>query len=186
METVPPEILSVICGFLSPLDVANVSRVCRAFYQVAWKSEYVWHQIALRLELLTNPKKGKPWMTIVRDGRYHFIPRPEVNISPDGKTVTFPSSNSCTVLVHPPVRSGVWKAGAWYGPVSGGDRTDSGWMAGDEVAIELDMDTHRARLLQNGEQAGDFNFPEDWSECWFGMCGFEEGLVCHLRSLCEI
>ncbi|KAJ4454864.1 hypothetical protein PAPYR_10312 [Paratrimastix pyriformis] len=224
MEIIPPEILSVICGFLSPLDVANVSQACRTFFQVAWKSEYVWHQNALRMDLVTNPE-GKPWMTIVRDGRYRFLPRPEVTISPDGKTVTFPDTTSYTVLVHPPIRSGVWRAtfqfephanagdvaigwssvptlpanylgndstsidwnacGSVYGS-SASDHTASGWTTGDEVAIELDMNLHRARLLKNGEEAGKATFPDDWNECWFGACGHYEDLKCRLCSLREI
>ncbi|KAJ4454862.1 hypothetical protein PAPYR_10309 [Paratrimastix pyriformis] len=56
LDIIPPEILSVICGFLSPLDVASVSRACHhTFFRVAWKSEYVWHQIALPLGL-ANPE----------------------------------------------------------------------------------------------------------------------------------
>ncbi|KAJ4454863.1 hypothetical protein PAPYR_10310 [Paratrimastix pyriformis] len=223
MEIIPPEILSVICGYLSPLDVANVSRACHKFYQVAWKSEYVWHQIALRLEL-TNPM-GKPWMTIVRDGRYRFLPRPEVPISPDGKTVTFPSTTSYTVLVHPSIRSGVWRAtfqfdvlenamdiaigwtsvktlpgnylgndatsidwnagGSVYGD-SASSHTCSRWTTGDEVAIELDMNVHKARLLKNGKPVGTVTFPDSWHECWFGACGHYKDLVCHLCSLREI
>ncbi|KAJ4455770.1 hypothetical protein PAPYR_9197 [Paratrimastix pyriformis] len=145
MEVIPSEVLSAICGFLDPLDVANVSRACRTFFQVAWKSEYVWHQIALRMELSANPK-GKSWMTIVRDGRYRFLPRPEVNISQDGKTVTFPNTTSYTVLVHPPVRTGVWRGTSQFESRGRAGDIAIGWSAvptlpenylgNDEISID--------------------------------------------------